>query len=293
MLLLQLLLSGIQTGLVYALTAAGFALIFGATRVFHVAHGATFAIAGYAFVEASAAGWGWPLACVLALALAVAFGLGMDALVYRPIARHESSFFTVFVAAFGAVIVVQSGIEMLFGRSFVSVDTSLTHARQVAPGLFVAPVLGVAVAVAAVVLGATALLLGRTRAGLGLRALADNPELLRVYGLSARGLSAMAFALGSALAVPGAVLTAATTGLTPGVAAHVMLISLAATIVGGIGSLGGAVVAGLLLGIAENLAVSVLDTRWGEAASFVLMFAFILLRPRGLFSRDAAVRSAR
>ena len=292
MLVLQLLFSGVQTGLIYALTAAGFALIFGATRIFHVAHGATFAIAGYAFVAVQP-GYGWAAGCLVALLLAVLFGVGMERLVYRPIARHEASFFTVFVAAFGASVVVQSLIEVGFGRSFTSISTPLTRAVAVVPGLYVAPVLGIAAVVAVVMLGLVAGLLARTRVGLGLRALASNPELLRVFGLSSRRLSMLAFAVGSALAVPGAVLTAMTSGLTPSISAHVMLISLAATVVGGIGSLPGAVVAGLLLGVTENLAVAVLDTQWSEAAGFVLLFVFIVFKPRGLFGSALAVGGTR
>ncbi len=287
MLVVQLLASGVQTGLIYALTAAGFALIFGATRIFHAAHGATFALAGYAFVAAAPA-IGWPLACVAATVVAVGFGLAMDAFVYRPIQRHEGSFFTVFVAAFGMVVVVQSLIEIGFGRSFVSYTSPLTRAVAVLPGLYLAPVFWVVIGVTAVVLVLTGLFLGRSRAGIGLRALSENPELLRAFGLSARRLSALAFALGSALAVPGAVLSAATSGLQPSVGPHVMLVSLAAAIVGGIGSLRGAVLAGILLGVTEALVVSVLDTAWSEAAGFVLLFGFILFRPSGLLGHAVA-----
>jgi len=288
MLIVQLLLSGIQTGLIYALTAAGFALIFGATRIFHVAHGATFALAGYAFIETAGAGLAWPLACLVSLVVAVGFGLAMDAFVYRPILRHEGSFFTIFVAAFGMVVVVQSVLELAFGRSFVSYSSPLTRAAPVLPGLYLAPVFWVAVAVTIALLGLTSLFLGRSRAGIGLRALSESPELLRAFGLSARRLSALAFALGSALVVPGAVLRAATSGLQPSIGPHVMLISLAASIVGGIGSLRGAVLAGLLLGITEALVVSVLDTQWSEAAGFVLLFGFILFRPSGLLGQPVA-----
>ncbi len=288
MLLAQLLISGIQTGLLYALTAAGFALIFGATRIFHFAHGAAYALAGYGFVFAVRAGWSWPLAALLATVLAVGFGLFMDAFVYRPIQRHTGSFFTVFVAAFGVVIVVQSGIEIGFGRAFVAVTSPLTHASAVLPGLYLARAFWIALAVAVVMFGALGLFLARTRTGIALRALAENPDLLRAYGLSARRLSALAFALGSALAVPGAVLGAATTGLSPSVASHVMLVSLAASVVGGIGSLRGAAVGGLVLGVAESLVVSVLDTQWSEAAGFVVLFAFILFRPRGIFGAALA-----
>ncbi len=88
--------------------------------------------------------------------------------------------------------------------------------------------------------------------------------------------------------MPGAVLSAATSGLQPSVGPHVMLVSLAAAIVGGIGSLRGAVLAGILLGVTEALVVSVLDTAWSEAAGFVLLFGFILFRPSGLLGHAVA-----
>jgi branched-chain amino acid transport system permease protein len=88
--------------------------------------------------------------------------------------------------------------------------------------------------------------------------------------------------------VPGAILTTVTTGIQPADGAHVMLISLAATVVGGIGSIRGAALAGLLLGLAENLVVSVVDTQWSQAASFVVLFGFILFRPNGLMGRAGA-----
>ncbi|ONG54203.1 branched-chain amino acid ABC transporter permease [Pseudoroseomonas deserti] len=288
MLFLQLLVSGIQTGAIYALTAAGFALIFGATRVFHVAHGAAFALAGYSFLALSQAGFPWFVGAGAALVVAVAFGLFMDFLVYRPIQRHEGSFFTVFVAAFGMSIVVQSLIELGFGRGFVVVASPLTRAHEVLPGLYLADIFWVAVGVALLLFGAVTLFLERTRIGIGLRALSENPELLRAFGLSSRRLSMVAFGLGSALAVPGAVLTAMTSGLQPAIAAQVMLVSLAAAVVGGIGSLRGAALAGLLLGVVENLVVSVLDTQWSAAAGFVVLFAFILFKPSGLFGQAVA-----
>ncbi len=288
MLYVQLLVSGVETGALYALTAAGFALIFGATRIFHFAHGATYALAGYAFVFASRLGLAWPLGGLFALLVAIGFGLFLESAVYRPIQRHHGAFFTVFVAAFGVVIVVQSLIELSFGRAFVVISTPLTRAHEILPGLYIARVFWVAIAVAIVLFALLGSFLARARTGIGLRALSENPDLLRAFGLSARRLSALAFALGSALVVPGAVLGAATTGLSPGVGAHVMLISLAASVVGGIGSLRGAALAGLLLGIVETMVVAFLDTQWSEAAGFVVLFVFILVRPSGLFGAAVA-----
>lgn len=288
MLLLQLLASGLQTGALYALTAAGFAMIFGATRVFHVSHGACFLLAGYAFLMPVQHGLPWPLACLVSLAVAVLFGLFMERCVYRVIQRGEGSFFTVFVASFGIAIAVQSLISFLFGAGFQSLSVPLTRAAQILPGLYVAPVLGVVIAVVALMFVAMHLLLDRTNIGLGLRALSENPETLRAYGLSATRLSSLAFAAGSALAVPGAILTAITTGLQPADGAHVMLISIAATIVGGIGSIKGAALAGLLLGVIESVVVAVVQTQWSQAASFVVLVLFILFRPNGLFGKAGA-----
>lgn len=288
MLFLQLLLGGVQNGALYALTAAGFALIFGATRIFHVAHGAAFTLAGYVFLHAWQQSWPVVLSVLAATAVAVVFGIGMERLVYRPIQRHEGSFFTVFVAAFGVSIVVQNLVGILAGRGFASVDTELSNATEVLPDLFLADVFWVAIIVALVLFVALTLFLSRTNAGVALRALAQNPDLLRAYGLSSSRLSMLAFALGSALVAPAAILTAMTTGLNEAAGNHVMLLSMAATIVGGVGSLRGAAFAGVLLGVAESVVLVFLETQWASAASFLVLFGFILFRPTGLFGARAA-----
>jgi branched-chain amino acid transport system permease protein len=282
-LFLQLLLNGLQTGAIYALTAAGFALIFGATRIFHFAHGTAFTLAGYTFLFAWRAGLpGW-LGVLAAVAVATLFGMAMERFVYRPIQRHEGSFFTVFVAAFGVGIVVQNLVGMFAGRGLATVDTRLSFATEVMPEIFVAPILWIAIATAAVLFAALTVFLTRTHAGVALRALAQNPDLIRTYGLSANAISVLAFAIGSALAAPAAIVTAMTSGLNEAIGHHVMLISIAATIVGGIGSLRGAALAGLMLGVAESLALQFVDTQWAEAVSFLALFAFILFRPSGIF----------
>ena len=91
-LLLQLLFNGLQLGAIYALTAVGFALIFGSTKVFHVAHGASFTLAGYLFWwSINSQKWHWTVGILLAVAVVVAFGLFMERFIYRPIQRHEGA----------------------------------------------------------------------------------------------------------------------------------------------------------------------------------------------------------
>lgn len=289
MLLLQLMVNGLQLGALYALIAVGFSLIFGSTKVFHFAHGATFTIAAYIFYDLySVRQQHWLTAALAAAGAAVAFGVLLDRLVYEPIRRHRGSFFTLFVASFGAGIVVQNLIGMAFGRSFVSVSTPLSKSIEFGGGVFVAPLAGIALLCALVFFGALQFLLMRTHVGMGMRALSENPELVRAYGLSPQRLSVFVFALGSLLVVPAAILTAASSGLNPAIGHHVMLVSLAATIVGGVGSLRGAACAGLLLGMAENLALLQFGSQWSEAVTFVVLFLFILVRPSGFFGRAIA-----
>jgi branched-chain amino acid transport system permease protein len=256
-----------------------------------VAHGAAFTIAAYLFWWTNTVlGLLWPLAAGLAVIAAVVFGLCMERFIYRPIQRHEGAFFTVFIAAFGVQIIVQNLIGTLFGRGFVSVTTPLSHSVQVLPGLFVAPVAALAIVVAVIGFTALTYYLSHTHTGMAMRALSENPDLIRVFGLDPGRVAQYAFAIGSAIVVPGAIFTAMTAGLNPAVGAHVMLISLAATIVGGIGSLRGAAYGGLLLGLAENLALWRLDPQWSEAVTFVVLFLFIIFRPAGFFGRPHAAK---
>lgn len=291
MLLLQLLFNGLQLGAIYALTAVGFALIFGSTKVFHVAHGAAFTLAGYLFWwSINSQKWHWAAGLLLATVVVVAFGLFMERFIYRPIQRHEGAFFTVFIAAFGTQIIVQNLVGTVFGRGFETVTVDLSKAVELAPGLFVAPIAGVAIVVAVVFFIGLNLFLTRTLVGTGLRALADNPDLVRVFGLEPTRLAQVAFALGSALVVPAAALTAMSQGINPGIGAHIMLISLAATIVGGIGSLKGAAYGGMLLGLAESMAIWKLDPQWSEAVTFIILFVFIIFRPAGFLGRPQGAK---
>ena len=286
MLFVQLLANGLQTGALYALIAAGFSLIFGMTRIFHAAHGATFTIAGFIFYEFySVLHWGWPIAAIASAVAAGVFGVLLDRYVYAIIQRHEGSFFTVFVASFGAAIVVQNLISICFGKGMVTVTTPLSKSIEVMPSLFIAPISGIIILCAIISFLILQWLLTRTNLGIALRALGENPNLIEVYGLTPRRLSQYVFLIGSVLVVPAAILTSATSGLNPSMGNHVMLISIAATIVGGVGSLRGAAVAGMLLGLAENLCLAVIDPQWSEAVTFVILFLFILFRPGGVYGR--------
>ena len=290
MLFLQLLVDGLQLGALYALMAVGFAIIFGSTRVFHYAHGTTYIIVGYLFYWlAEPLHVPWWLAALAASAVAVVFGVLLDRWMYRPIQRDEGSFFTVFVASFGVGVVAENLVVILFGASFVSISTPLTRAQDIGGGIVVSHLGMLSVLIALLLFVFLNWFLARTDVGVALRALSENPDLVRGFGLNPRRLSQYAFAIGSLLVAPAALVATCVTGLTPSAGHRVVLISIAASIIGGIGSLRGAGFGGLILGLAESLAIWKLSTGWSEAVAFVILFCFILARPSGLFGTRARV----
>jgi branched-chain amino acid transport system permease protein len=286
MVFVQLLINGVHLGALYALMAAGFSVIFGATRIFHCAHGATFTLAGYAFFRCySVLGLPWPLAIAGAVAVAIAFGVLLDLVVYRPIKRHENAFFTVFAGSLGVAVIVQNIVMLLFGREYIVASTPLSRSVVLLPEVFVSPLAAIAIGAALLFFGGVHIFMTRTHVGIALRALSDSPQLIRAYGMSPERLSRGAFALGSLLVVPAAILTSATSGLNASSGNHVMLVSLAATIMGGVGNVWGTAAAGLLLGVAENLALAWVDPQWSEAVTFAMLLLVISVRPAGLFGR--------
>ena len=227
MVFLQLFVNGLQLGAIYALTAVGFSLIFGSTKIFHVAHGSAFAISGYIYWWlASKLGVPWPIATLAAVVAAAVFGLLMERWIYRPIQRHEASFFTVFIAAFGVQLIIQNLIGTVAGRGMETVNTPLSRSVEVMDGLFIAPIAAISIVVAIAVFYALNYFLTRTHVGIAMRALSENPDLVRVFGLDPGRVAQWAFMIGSAVVVPGAIFTAMTAGLNPAIGTHVMLVSL-------------------------------------------------------------------
>jgi branched-chain amino acid transport system permease protein len=281
-LLLQLLVNGVALGGLYALVAVGFALIYGSTRVFHFAHGSAYLLAAYSYYWALAvAGTAWPIALVAATVVATLFGLAVERWVYRPMRGGRQSFLTVFVASFGVFVAVENAVLLAFGSRFYTLPSSLSRVFELGP-VVVSPVDLLSIAGSAVLLILLHLFLTRTGTGLALRAMADNPELLNGVGLDRNRYARIAFALGSALSAPAAVLASYVAGLTPGMGSSAMLIALAATIVGGVGSLAGAALGALLLGVAENVGIWRLPANWREAIAFAVLLVFLLVRPSGV-----------
>ena len=283
-LLFQLLVNGISLGAAYALIALGLALIWSVTGVFHLAHGGVYVFAGY-LVYAGTAQAGLPayVAVPLACIGAAALGLLINAAIYVPLAARGARSLTLTVASLATLIFLLNLAAAIWGT-----ETRQVGSLDVVEGFEIGPAYiagtGVAMIVTgAVLFGLSMLVLRTTRIGRTLRAVTDNPDMALIVGVNLRAVRAAAFAIGSALTVPAAYLIGLQTGISPYAGMTAILMSSAAVIVGGVGSLGGAGVGALLLAVAQNVGIWQIDSAWQESIAFGVLLAVIVLRPTGLF----------
>ncbi len=285
-LLLQLVVNGVVQGSLYALFALSFNLILSTTRVFHLAHGGAYLAAAYAIYWATNK-LQWPVgAAFIAGAMAAcALGCLCEIAVYRYMRNRFGIPNAVTIASLGLLILIANLFRAGFGSGAVLVPTP-TMGEGINVGSAFLPVLGLwTIATTLVVFFACALFLKRTRIGRGISAVADSPLVAEVVGIDSQRIFLWTFAIGSLLAAPAALLFVLDKGVTPDIALHITLMSVIAVIVGGIGSVPGSLLGGILLGLAESMAVMYLQAHWQQSIAFGILLLFIIARPSGFFGK--------
>lgn len=288
-LVLQLLATGIVVGSLYALCTLGWGLIYGTTLHFHVAHGAVFTLAAY-YAYACQKLVGLPLAAavLVAIVLAAASGLLIDRLLYQPLERRGAVRTTLFIASLGLLILVENALAIAFTPDPLRMDVGVLQ-RSIRLGpVYVTALHVLTVALAVVAYAALVLFLRRTRSGQAIRAVASAPEMARTVGIDLRRVHMLTYAVGSAISAPAGILVAMDVGAEPYRGTTFVLLASVGVIMGGIGSIPGAMLGGLFLGLVENLGVWKIPSEWQSALSFGVFLLFILLRPRGFFGRTIA-----
>jgi len=282
----QVLANGLIAGSAYALVALGFAVIYGTTRFFHVAHGAIYTAGAY-ITYALAVLCRIPLGVAIpaAVILSCVLGLLTETVIYRPLRRKYAAALVLLIASLGLYVVLQNAISLVFGDDIKSIRSASVQEGFNVLGARITLVQLVTLGVAAALFVATGLLLGRTRLGKALRAVASDLELARVTGIDTDRSILFAFGLGSALAAVAAILVSFDVDMTPTMGMNALLMGVVATIIGGIGSIPGAAVGGLLLGVAQHLGVWKIGSQWQDTIAFAVLLAFLLVRPQGIFGR--------
>ncbi|MCO5731390.1 branched-chain amino acid ABC transporter permease [Rhizobium sp. SSA_523] len=300
----QFLMDGVIAGAIIGLGAIGVTLTYSILRFSNFAHGEFLSWGAYLALAVSSAlgflsagltkpigpfsfGWSLPFAVLVAMALTALLALVVDALLFSSFRRRGSPIIIMVMASFGASLALRSLLEFLFTSRPAYFSKALQIAMKLGGGLRATPDQLLMLVLSAFAVIAVHLVLTRTDTGRAMRAVSENPALASIAGIDVRRVIRTAWCLGAALACIAGIMSGLLIQIRPYLGHDLLLPLFAAAILGGIGSVPGAMVAGLLIGVCEALAVQMVGAEWRAAVSFVILIAVLLIRPRGLFGRAA------
>ncbi|MER9449621.1 branched-chain amino acid ABC transporter permease [Mesorhizobium sp. M0254] len=284
--LLGQMLVGLINGSFYAMLSLGLAVIFGLLRIINFAHGALYmlgAFIGYLLLVHLGIGY-WPALLLVPLIVGV-FGMAVERVALSRLYRLDPLYGLLFT--FGLALVIEGVFRFYYGVS----GNPYAVPAQLAGGtnlgfMFLPNYRGWVVVASLIVCIGTWLLIEKTRLGSYLRAATESPELVQAFGVNVPLLLTLTYGLGAALAGLAGILAAPVYQVSPLMGSDIIIVVFAVVVVGGMGSILGAIVTGYMLGLAEGL-TKVFYPEASNLVVFVIMAVVLLLRPAGLFGRDA------
>jgi branched-chain amino acid transport system permease protein len=283
--LINIVLSGLLTGLVYGLMALGLSVIYGVVRIVNFAHGELMAVAMYAAVVAFAAAGIDPLWMLLPVAgVFFALGYGLQRGLINPfIHRPEHSQFMLLMAV---ALILVNGLLVVFGPDALSVQVDYSLDSYALGPIIIDKVRVICALVALIACAVLFAIFRFTAFGKAIRACADNLLGAEVVGLNVRHLYAVTFGLGTACVGISGCLLSMLGDVTPNSGPAFTLLAFVIVIIGGLGSMVGALAGGILIGVSEAVAGLLITPSAKSMLSFALLIAVLALRPQGLFGRS-------
>lgn len=298
----QVLIDGLITGAMIGLGAIGVTLTYSILRFANFAHGELLSWGAYAALAAAGAlgsvsgglltpigpfsfGWALPIAALISVVLTGGLALLVDALLFGRLRHRRSSIIILVMASFGAALTLRSLLEFIFTSKPAYYTKALQIALPLGGGLRATPDQLLSLGVAATLVLAVHLMLTRTATGRAMRAVSENPQLAGVVGIDVRKVVRTVWLMGAGLAAIAGIFAGLLVQIRPQMGLDLLLPLFAAAILGGIGSVPGAMLAGLVVGLAEAVAVPLVGGEWRAAVAFVVLVLVLLVRPQGLFGR--------
>lgn len=279
---IQLLVSGLAIGSVYALAAIGFVIVYSATGVVNFAAGQFVMFGTFAGVAMLInAQLSWPFAYGAALAVMALFGVLFFLVVYLPLRR--SSVVTIIIGTVAISITMQNAALLTFGSWPFRLPSPMEGKALVLGGAIISTHAVGVVGVTAIMVAGLWLLFNKTAVGVGMRAVAQDIQAARLMGLKVNRLLALSWGLAAVLAGVAGLMLGPMWFADVSMGDPIALKAFAATIIGGFGSLPGAIVGGLFVGLSEVLGASYVSSAYKDLISFGIMIVFLLVRPQGVF----------
>ena len=279
---IQTLISGLSLGSIYALIALGYTMVYGIAKMLNFAHGDVIMVGAYMVITTVFRMHVPPLiAVVLSVIVCAVLGVLIEFLAYRPLRKAPA--LAVLITAIGVSYLLQNLALLIFGSEQQSFPTILSLPSFEISGVTVDGITLATLAVTAVIMIALTLFINKTKMGKAMRAVSEDKEAAELMGISVNKTISITFAIGSALAAVASVFYGAaytyitpTTGSMPGIKAFT------AAVFGGIGSIPGAMLGGILLGLIEQLSKTYISTLWADAIVFGVLVLILVVKPTGL-----------
>jgi neutral amino acid transport system permease protein len=287
--LLQLVVNGLVTGSIIAISAIGLTLVYGILRIVNFAHGDYLTFGAYmAFAANVTLGANMIVATLFAMVATAFLGLGLEYVLWRPMRRKGAGVVSLFITSIGLALVLRDVIFLIWGAQGRRYNIDVFQVYRFGfLRLSLSQIVTIGISATAILL--VAVMLARTRLGKAMRALSDNRSLASVAGIDVDRVTASTWFIGSALAGLGGVLIGLVqSSFEPNTGASLLLPIFAAVILGGVGNAYGALVGGLTLGVAMEVSTwsalgGGIDPIYKPVVAFVVLIVMLLLRPQGLF----------
>ena len=283
--LIQTLISGLSLGSIYALIALGYTMVYGIAKMLNFAHGDIIMVGAYAVITAVFT-MGLPpfIAILISIALCALLGIVIEFLAYRPLRQAQP--LAVMITAIGVSYLLQNLALLIYGSEQKAFPTIVALPTVHIGGVYIDGITLATLVVTAVIMVALSLFINKTRMGKAMRAVSEDKEAAELMGISVNRTITVTFAIGSALAGVAAIFYGAaytyirpTTGAMPGIKAFT------AAVFGGIGSIPGAMLGGILLGVIEQLSKTYISTLWADAIVFGVLVVVLVVKPTGLLGK--------
>ena len=283
------LVSGINLGSVYAIIALGYTMVYGIAKMLNFAHGDVIMVGAFVILTAiTKAGLSPWLAVLLAVVTCTVMGIVIEAVAYRPL-RKAASPLAVLITAIGVSYLLQNLALLIFGadaKSFVTVinvpNVSLFDGKLNIKGITLVTIL-----VSVIIMTALTTFVKKTKPGRAMQAVSEDKDAAQLMGVNVNATISLTFAIGSGLAaIAGLLLCSAYPTLTPYTGSMPGIKAFVAAVFGGIGSIPGAMVGGILLGVIEIFGRAYISSQIADAICFAVLIVVLLVKPTGLFGKN-------
>lgn len=284
---LNYLISGISLGSIYAIIALGYTMVYGIAKMLNFAHGDIIMVGGFTTFTVVSTMGGSPLLGVLAaVVVCTVLGVTVERVAYRPL--RGASPLAVLITAIGVSYLLQNVALLIFGsnaRQFTSV-VNVPPLKLAGGALSISGVTIVTIAACIIIMIGLMLFINKTKIGQAMLAVSEDRGAATLMGINVNGTIAVTFAIGSALAaIAGVLLCSAYPSLTPYTGSMPGIKAFVAAVFGGIGSIPGALIGGVLLGVIENLAKAYISSQLSDAIVFSVLIIVLLVRPTGILGK--------